>query len=272
LLYRTLRLTNPAPYSAFIKIPGMAFLSSSPECFFTLNNKQEIKSEPIKGTRALGATEDLTDQIKQELLDSAKDHAELLMIIDLIRNDLSKVCEMGSVVVEEMVRLTEYPTVLQTSSLILGKLLNGKTAVDIIKEIFPGGSITGAPKLRTMNIIDAHEDRARGIYTGSIGYLSLDQAAEFNIAIRTMVYETETNTLSFGSGGAILADSDPGAEFQEILVKAYALLRAANLAKFNAFEHLQLSSNELVKQQKIQGLQKSSKIQLENLFQLKTDS
>ncbi len=229
-LYKVLRKTNPAPYSAFIKMPGTAFLSSSPECFFTLNADKKIKSEPIKGTRPIGTTQAETQHIKEELLSNTKDHSELLMITDLIRNDLSKVCKPGSVKVSEMLCLSEYATVLQTSSVIEGSLLAEKTAIDVLKESFPGGSITGAPKLRTMEIIEQFEQRARGLYTGSIGYLSLDQAAEFNIAIRTMVYEEAASKLSFGSGGAILAESDPNAEFEEILVKAFALIRATQQA------------------------------------------
>jgi len=230
-LYRILRQTNPAPYSAFFKMPETSFLSSSPECLFRLDEHRSIISEPMKGTRPMGQTPEETEKIKRELLTSTKDHSELLMIIDLIRNDLSMVCQRGTVEVREKIRLSEYATVLQTSSIIEGQLMREKNALDIIKALFPGGSITGAPKLRTMQIIDRFEQRPRGIYTGSIGYFSVDGQAEFNIAIRTMVYDELKKELTFGSGGAILAESAPEEEFEEILVKAYALVRAANISE-----------------------------------------
>jgi para-aminobenzoate synthetase len=272
-LYKVLRLSNPAPYSAYIQMPETVILSSSPECFITLDKEGHIKSEPIKGTRSKGKSEHETMEIRKSLAESEKDHSELLMIIDLIRNDLSMSCEKGTVNVSDFMKITEYATVLQLSSVIEGKLKEGTTAVDVLKSAFPGGSITGAPKLRTMQIINSLEKRPRGVYTGSIGYLSIDHAADFNIAIRTIVHHLRQNELSFGSGGAIIAESNPEDEYKEILVKGYALLRAIYLTRFGKFEHYKIGpadsptdtepKADLTSQQKYM----IKKPDLENIFQ-----
>lgn len=241
-LYRVLRLTNAAPYSAYIHLPDFDILSSSPECFININKDGRIKSEPIKGTRAKGVTAKETAKIKKQLIESSKDHSELLMIIDLIRNDLSVFCEKGSVKVKNFMKVTEYATLLQLSSVIEGQLDKKISVIEVLKSIFPGGSITGAPKYRTMQIIDKIEQRPRGIYTGSIGYLSVSKSAEFNIAIRTMIKNGTSNEIVFGSGGAIIAESDPEEEYKEILIKAYALIRAIYLAKFRKFENYQIET------------------------------
>jgi para-aminobenzoate synthetase len=272
-LYRILRLSNPAPYAAYLQMPAFSVLSSSPECFCTLKSDGRIKSEPIKGTRSIGKDEQQTEQLATQLRSSAKDHAELLMIIDLIRNDLSMICQPGTVKVPELVRITQYATVLQASSLIEGQLLDDISPVEALQAIFPGGSITGAPKRRTMQIIDHFEQRPRGVYTGCIGYFSLDRAAEFNIAIRTLVYERERKRISFGSGGAVLADSDPEGEFEEILVKAYALLRALNLACFQEFDHYHLATESTPSNGKMNGSapDKHQSLSIEELFRLSAD-
>lgn len=244
-LYRVLRASNPAPFAAYIKIGDYHILSSSPESFIDLNAAGKITSEPIKGTKAIGTNIEETEALKKALRESNKDHAELLMIIDLIRNDLSMICERASVKVPELVRITEYATLLQASSLITGQLKAEISPVQAINTIFPGGSITGAPKKRTMEIIESFEKRKRGVYTGSIGYFSLDRAAAFNIAIRTMVYEAEQQRVSFGSGGAVLYDSDPAAEYDEIMLKAYALIRALNLSVLGRFEDYLLTEKVL---------------------------
>ncbi len=241
-LYRVLRLTNAAPYSAYIRMDGFDILSSSPECFININAYGKIKSEPIKGTRAKGITTRETAKIKEHLMQSSKDHSELLMIIDLIRNDLSVFCEKGSVKVKDFMKVTEYATVLQLSSIIEGQLDKKVSAIEVLKSMFPGGSITGAPKYRTMQIIDKLEHRPRGIYTGSIGYLSVSGSAEFNVAIRTLIIKRKTNEIVFGSGGAIIAESDPEEEYKEILIKAYALIRAIYLTKFGKFENYQIEA------------------------------
>lgn len=241
-LYRVLRLTNPAPYSAYLKLPEVTIHSSSPECFLTLDDDRTVKSEPIKGTRAKGANAEETARIREGLAGSTKDHSELLMIIDLIRNDLSTCCDRASVQVSDFMKITEYATVLQLSSVVEGKLRPTISAVELLRRSLPGGSITGAPKYRTMQIIDELEQRPRGVYTGSIGYLSLSGHADFNIAIRTLVQEHATDRISFGSGGAVVAESDAEDEYDETLVKAYALLRAIYLAKYGAFESYHLAT------------------------------
>lgn len=235
-LYQVLRLTNPAPYAAYLQLPEVSILSSSPECFINIDSAGHIKSEPIKGTRAKGTTIKETDLIRTSLSASAKDHSELLMIVDLVRNDLSMCCQKGTVEVTDFMKITEYATVLQLSATISGQLRPGIGAVDVLRKIFPGGSVTGAPKYRTMQLIDQLEQRRRGAYTGSIGYLSLDGAADFNIAIRTLVHYRQTHEITFGSGGAIVAESEPEGEYHETLVKAYALLRAIYLAKYGQFD------------------------------------
>ncbi|WP_437774650.1 chorismate-binding protein [Sorangium sp. So ce1097] len=227
-LYRALRRTNPAPFSAYLKLPDGAVLSSSPERFLSVDRARRVRSEPIKGTRPRGATDEETQAQRRDLATSDKDRSELLMIIDLVRNDLSQVCAMGSIEVEELARITEHATLLQLSSVITGALREGRGALDALEACFPGGSITGAPKRRTIAILDALERRARGVYTGAIGYLAFEGPMDMNIAIRTLVADAEG--VSFGSGGAIVAESSPEAEYEEVLVKSFPLLRAVYLA------------------------------------------
>ncbi|WP_437720645.1 chorismate-binding protein [Sorangium sp. So ce861] len=228
-LYRVLRRTNPAPFSAYLRLPDGAVMSSSPERFLSVDRERRVRSEPIKGTRPKGATEEETLALRRDLATSDKDRSELLMIIDLVRNDLSRVCAMGSIEVEELLRITEHATLLQLSSVITGALREGRGALDALEACFPGGSITGAPKHRTIAIIDALERRARGVYTGSIGYLAYEGPMDMNIAIRTLVADAEG--VSFGSGGAVVAESSPEAEYEEVLVKSFPLLRAVYLAE-----------------------------------------
>ncbi|WP_437284446.1 aminodeoxychorismate synthase component I [Sorangium sp. So ce406] len=228
-LYRVLRRTNPAPFSAYLRLPGGAVLSSSPERFLSVDRARRVRSEPIKGTRPRGATDEETQAQRRDLATSDKDRSELLMIIDLVRNDLSRVCAMGSIEVEELMRITEHATLLQLSSVITGALREGRAALDALEACFPGGSITGAPKHRTTSIIDALERRTRGVYTGAIGYLAFEGPMDMNIAIRTLVADAEG--VSFGSGGAVVAESSPEAEYEEVLVKSFPLLRAVYLAE-----------------------------------------
>ncbi|WP_437520909.1 chorismate-binding protein [Sorangium sp. So ce726] len=228
-LYRVLRRTNPAEFSAFLKLPEGAVLSSSPERFLAVDRERRVRSEPIKGTRPKGATEEETLALRRDLATSDKDRSELLMITDLVRNDLSRVCAMGSIDVEALERITEHATLLQLSSVVTGALREGKGALDALEACFPGGSITGAPKHRTISIIDALERRTRGVYTGSIGYLAYEGPMDMNIAIRTLV--ADGRGLSFGSGGAVVAESSAEAEYEEVLVKSFPLLRAIYLAE-----------------------------------------
>ncbi|MDF2511678.1 MAG: aminodeoxychorismate synthase, component [Herbinix sp.] len=221
-IYRDLRQINPAPFSSYLKLESFEIISSSPECFLKLENKR-VETRPIKGTRPRGETEEQDEQNRLELINSEKDRAELLMIVDLQRNDLSKVCKPGSVKVTELFKLEEYSTVFHLVSTVEGQLKDEVDSLECMKQCFPGGSITGTPKIRAMEIIDELEGIKRGIYTGCIGYFGFDGNADFNIAIRTII--KRGNEVSFGVGGGITWDSEEAAEYQETLDKAKALMR-----------------------------------------------
>jgi para-aminobenzoate synthetase component 1 len=221
--YEKLRTVNPAPFSAFMPLDGFSILSSSPERFVEIRD-QKIQTRPIKGTRPRGKTEEEDLKNKVALMTSEKDKSELLMIVDLERNDLSKVCVPGSVKVTELFEIEAYATVFHLVSTITGELSSVKTSVDCIKAMFPGGSITGAPKYRAMEIIDALEKNKRNIYTGSIGYLGFDGGADFNIIIRTILLKDQK--AHFGVGGGITWESDSMEEYIETLDKARALLKS----------------------------------------------
>ncbi len=222
-LYRTLRKINPAPFAAYLAFPEVTVVSSSPERFMRQNGNY-IETRPIKGTRRRGKTEKEDNELRQELLDSKKDRAELVMIVDLERNDLNRVCKTGTVSVPELFTLEEYATVYHLVSTVTGEITPDKSILDVVKASFPGGSITGAPKIRAMEIIEELEPVRRGIYTGSIGYIDFSRRADLNIVIRTMIIKKERVYLQVGGG--IVADSSPGAEYQETLDKARALLNA----------------------------------------------
>jgi para-aminobenzoate synthetase component 1 len=228
LLYHALRMANPAPFAAYLDCGDVQVLSSSPERFLQIRGRQ-IQTRPIKGTRPRTGNEQADQKSARELMMSAKDQAELLMITDLERNDLGRVCEFGSVHVPELVTLESYATVLHLVSTVEGRLAAGVTAVDAIRACFPGGSITGAPKIRAMEIIDELEPSARGVYTGSIGYLGFNGVADFNIAIRTMVHRE--GEVHFHAGGGIVADSEPAMEYDETLHKARGMVQALALAE-----------------------------------------
>lgn len=222
-LYRRLRRINPAPFAAYLSYPELTVASASPERFLLVRQGQ-VETRPIKGTRRRGhdSREDLI--LRQELVSSEKDRAELVMIVDLERNDIGRVCDIGSVHVPELIRLEEYPTVFHLVSTVRGALAEGKDVGDLLKATFPGGSITGAPKIRAMEIIEELEPVKRGIYTGSIGYLGFDGRSDLSIVIRTFVIKDQV--AYFHAGGGIVADSDPDAEYWETIYKARALMQA----------------------------------------------
>ena len=215
-LYQQFRKHNASPFSAFLHTPYGTILSHSPERFLRINDKQVI-AQPIKGTRARSQNPWQDQQLAQALLDSEKDRAENVMIVDLLRNDLAKNCEVGSVQVRELCALKSFANVHHLVSTIEAKLRSDRHAIDLFADCFPGGSITGAPKLRAMQIIDALEPHARHVYCGSIGYIDARGNMDCNIAIRTLLWQQ--NTLYCYAGGGILIDSDPLAEYQETLTK-----------------------------------------------------
>lgn len=221
LLYSRLREKNPAPFAAFLPYDDFQLLCSSPERFIRIDPNSTIETRPIKGTRPRGSSPEEDEALAVELQQSIKDQAELTMIVDLERNDLGHICSFGTVRVPSLIELEKYPTVWHLVSTVTGKLRENLLPSEIIKAIFPGGSITGAPKLRAMEIIEELEPFKRGIYTGSIGYLGFDGAWDLNIVIRTIVLKQGIAYVH--AGGGIVADSIPSLEYEETLHKAAAL-------------------------------------------------
>lgn len=222
-IYKKLRLLSPAPFAAYLNYEDFKILSSSPERFIKIEDKV-VQTRPIKGTRPRGKTKKEDENNREELKNSEKDKSELLMIVDLERNDLSKVCAEHSVKVLELFEIEEYSTVFHLVSNINGRLREDKDCIDCIKATFPGGSITGAPKIRSMEIIEELEGLKRNIYTGSIGYIGFDGNCDFNIIIRTILYKD--NIAYFGVGGGITYESEKEFEFEETLHKAKAIMKA----------------------------------------------
>lgn len=213
---------NPAPYYAYINAGDHVVMSTSMECFLKRRG-QRIISRPIKGTRPRGQTEHEDNQLGRELQSSGKDDAELSMIVDLIRNDLGKVCKPGSIAVSEHKRLESYANVHHLVSTVEGEVTAEASIGDILRATFPGGSITGCPKIRAMEIIDELEPHVRHVYTGAIGYLGFHDNFELNVAIRTIV--GKDGVYHFGAGGGVVFDSNPETEYEETLYKADTLLR-----------------------------------------------
>jgi para-aminobenzoate synthetase len=223
-LYRLLRRRNPAPFAAYLRFGEIAVVSSSPERFLSVDRERGVQARPIKGTTSRCADPAADERAREELAGDEKTYAEHLMIVDLLRNDLGRVCEVDSVRVPELMVVEPYATVHQLVSTITGVLERERTSVDCVRACFPGGSMTGAPKLRTMDIIDDIEREARGVYSGALGYFGLDGVVDLSIVIRTVLLRPGLTTI--GAGGAIVMQSDPQEEFDELLLKARAPMAA----------------------------------------------
>ena len=222
--YQRLRSRNAAPFAAFFETPDAVVLSASPERFLHVDEGGLVETRPIKGTRPRGVGPEHDGALGQALTESAKDRAENLMIVDLMRNDLSRVCAPGTVRVPELFALERYATVHHLVSTVVGQLADGFDVHDLVRATFPGGSITGAPKVRSMEIIAELEPSQRGVYCGSLGYLSVTGALDTSIAIRTAV--ALGDRIYFSAGGGIVADSDPEQEYRETLDKARGIVDA----------------------------------------------
>jgi len=225
-IYRILRGVNPSPFSAFIDAGDMQIVSSSPERLVRFH-RGLVETRPIAGTRPRGKNEVENRRLRKSLLGSEKERAEHIMLLDLERNDLGRVCRYGSIEVDEFMVLESYSHVTHIVSNIVGEIGPGRDAIDIIKAVFPGGTITGVPKVRCMEIIDELEPTARGPYTGSIGYISYTGDMDFNIIIRSFIIKDGWAHVQVGAG--IVADSDPDREYMETLYKAEALLKTLEL-------------------------------------------
>jgi para-aminobenzoate synthetase component I len=228
-IFLRLRRDHPASFAAFIRRREDTVVSASPERFLRVRHEageRYVEAWPIKGTRARGTTAEEDERLRRELQQSEKDRAENVMIVDLLRNDLGRVCRYGSVRVEELCAIQEHPTLFHLVSKVRGTLRDGVGAGELLRATFPCGSITGAPKLRAMEIIDALEPAPRGLSMGALGYFSFDGRMDLSVAIRTMT--VGPHFARFNVGGGIVADSDPALEYEESLVKARALLRALN--------------------------------------------
>ncbi|HYI00796.1 aminodeoxychorismate synthase component I [Hyalangium sp.] len=228
-LYRILRTVHEAPMAAYLRFPEGELLSASPERFLSLDRERWAETRPIKGTRPRGRTPEEDAVLHRELETSEKDRAENLMIVDLARNDLGRVCEFGTVRVPRLCEVETYPMTHQLVSTVRGRLRAGFDAVDLLRAAFPGGSMTGAPKIEAMKVISRLEPSRRGVYSGSIGYFDFDGGMDLSIVIRTLLKQGDR--IRFHTGGAIVTDSIPEEEYQETLDKAHGLVLALELAR-----------------------------------------
>jgi para-aminobenzoate synthetase component I len=227
-VYKHLRKLNPSPYMSYIQAPEFQIVSGSPE-LLVKKKAAEVSTRPIAGTRSRGNDEEADERLAKELIESEKERAEHVMLVDLERNDLGRVCEYGSVEVNEFMVIEKYSHVMHIVSNVRGKLDKTKTGADLIRSVFPGGTITGAPKVRTMEIIEELEPVRRGIYTGSIGWIGTNGDMELNIVIRTMLVQKNVAFIQAGAG--VVTDSNPTYEYKEALKKARALWVAKQSAE-----------------------------------------
>ncbi|RST72278.1 anthranilate synthase component I family protein [Siminovitchia acidinfaciens] len=226
-VYKELRKLNPSPYMGYFHTPEFQIVSGSPELLIKKDGRK-VATRPIGGTRSRGKDEAEDKRLEQELLSNEKEKAEHIMLVDLERNDMGKVCEFGSVNVDELMVIEKYSHVMHIVSHVSGTLSEGKTSADLIEAVFPGGSITGAPKIRTLEIIEELEPVKRGVYTGTMGWIGFNEDLHLNIVIRTMIVKDEMCHVQAGAG--IVIDSNPKAEYKESLKKAAALWNAKNEA------------------------------------------
>jgi para-aminobenzoate synthetase component 1 len=227
-IYRSLRLHNPAPFGAYLSLPDAVVLSSSPERFLRVDGSRQIESRPIKGTRPRGEDELEDVRLATELVSSEKDRAENLMIVDLVRNDLGRVCVPGSISVPELMKIETYAAVFQMVSTVTGTLATGRDVFDLLRATFPPGSMTGAPKLASISLLEKLETVRRGVYAGALGYLDLRGGLDLSVVIRTIIWKEGRANLHVGGG--VVADSSPEAEYLESLDKAKAPLAALDEA------------------------------------------
>ncbi|ACI92349.1 para-aminobenzoate synthase [Afipia carboxidovorans OM5] len=233
-VYRVMRKINPAPFAAYLRWPGGAVLSASPERFLSGNQNGEVETKPIKGTVRRDSDPRRDRELREALRASRKDRAENAMIVDLLRNDFSRCCVPGSVRVTKLFGVESYETVHQLVTTVRGQLQPECSTIDLLQAAFPGGSMTGAPKLRTLEIIDRLEGRARGIYSGALGWIGADGAADLSIVIRTIV--AQEGHFTIGAGGGVVAASTPEAEYAEMLLKAQASIKALVTTAFGRFD------------------------------------
>ncbi len=231
-VYRALRRVNPAPFACYVELDDVTVAGSSPERFLRVGADGLAESRPIKGTRPRGGSPGEDAALRRELAGSEKDRAENLMIVDLVRNDLGRVCETGSVEVPELMAIEEYASVFQLVSTVAGRLRDDRDAFDLVRATFPPGSMTGAPKIAAMQLLDRLEPVRRGLYSGAIGYFDARGGADLCVVIRTLFFQGERVLLH--AGGGVVADSDPQEEWRESWVKARALLAALAEARRDA--------------------------------------